>query len=442
MEPRDPFFELADSMFAARRGGEQVLLSLEGEDSDFVRWNGGRVRQAGTVIQRHLSIRLIDGRRHASARLSLGDLGSEDRARTASALQDLRTTVAEVPADPHLLWNQVPTDSERIDEATLPSAKEAIADIAAARAGVGLVGIHAQGPVYAGFAASTGQRNWFQIPSFHFEWSLYARGDKATKQSYAGRHWDREALGAHMAAARQRLSLLEAPGRRIPPGRYRAWLAPAAVAEIIGLLAWGAFGLKNWRTRRTPILRALDGKTSFAPSLHLTEDCAHGLAPAFSPLGFVRPDCVTLIDAGAPKEPLVCPRSAQEYGVPTNGASDDEMPISASLAAGSLPTADVLRTLGTGLWVSNLWYLNWSDRAACRATGMTRFATMWVEDGTLRGPIDVMRFDSILTDLLGDQLVALGAETELMPDSSSYERRSTSSVRAPGLLVDGLQFTL
>ena len=40
-----------------------------------------------------------------------------------------------------------------------------------------------------------------------------------------------------------------------------------------------------------------------------------------------------------------------------------------------------MQSLGTGLWVSNLWYLNYSDRRACRMTGMPRFACLWVENG-------------------------------------------------------------
>jgi predicted Zn-dependent protease len=442
MTLRERFFDLADHTLTLRRGGEELLLHFEGEDSDFVRWNGARVRQAGTVLQRNLWLRLIDGGRHAATKLCLGAMGLDDRALVASAVAHLRETVAEAPVDPHLLWNQEACSTERVDAGELPRAEDVVADIAALGAGRDLVGILAQGPVMAGFAAGTGQRNWFQSPSFHFEWCLYCRGDKATKQSYAGRSWSRDGLRVRMEEAVERLELLERPSRRIPPGRYRAWLTPAAMAEIIGLLGWGGFGLKNWRTRRSPLQRSLDGKARFSERFQLVEDTAGGLAPSFSALGFVRPDSVVLIEDGRPKTPLVSPRSAREYGVPTNGAGDSEGPVSPRVGSGTLGRDRVLKELGTGLFVSNLWYLNWSDRAACRATGMTRFATMWVEDGRLQGPVDVMRWDAVLSDLLGDQLVDLGEDVEWMPDAGTYEQRSTSSVRSPGALVDGLEFTL
>jgi predicted Zn-dependent protease len=85
------------------------------------------------------------------------------------------------------------------------------------------------------------------------------------------------------------------------------------------------------------------------------------------------------------------------------------------MAAGSLAQADILKQLGTGLYISNLWYLNYSDLPAARLTGMTRFATFWVEDGEIKAPVSTMRFDDSVYQLLGSQLEALTAERELLP---------------------------
>jgi predicted Zn-dependent protease len=76
-------------------------------------------------------------------------------------------------------------------------------------------------------------------------------------------------------------------------------------------------------------------------------------------------------------------RSAAEYGLTANGASGGESPSALNMAAGSLPRL-ILKQLGTGLYISNLWYLNYSDQPAARLTGMTRFATFWVENGEIR----------------------------------------------------------
>ena len=73
---------------------------------------------------------------------------------------------------------------------------------------------------------------------------------------------------------------------------------------------------------------------------------------------------------------------------------------------------------------------------------MTRFATLWVEDGEPVAPVDVMRFDDSLYELLGAQLEAIGAVSHWLPDTESYDWRSFGGVRMPGLLVRAMRFTL
>ena len=112
------------------------------------------------------------------------------------------------------------------------------------------------------------------------------------------------------------------------------------------------------------------------------------------------------------------------------------------MAGGTLPATDVLKALGTGIYISDLHYLNYSDRQACRMTGMTRFACFWVEDGHLVAPISVMRFDDSLLRMFGSGLMALTQTPELVPDSATYGERHLRSVTAPGALVEAFRFTL
>jgi predicted Zn-dependent protease len=142
-------------------------------------------------------------------------------------------------------------------------------------------------------------------------------------------------------------------------------------------------------------------------------------------------------------------RSAAEYGLRSTARSGDESPSALAMAAGTLEQADILKQLGTGLYISNLWYLNYSDQPAARLTGMTRFATFWVEDGEIKAPVNTMRFDDSVYSLLGSQLEALTAERELLLSASTYDQRQTASTccRArwyllPGALVKKLTLTL
>ena len=211
----------------------------------------------------------------------------------------------------------------------------------------------------------------------------------------------------------------------------------------MSLLCWGGFSGRALATKQSPLTRmaGADG-IRLDPRVVLAEDTAEGVAPRFQAEGFARPARVPLVDAGRLVGSLVAPRTAREFGLDANGANAWEMPEALSMAGGELPAADALAALGTGLWIGNLWYLNYSDRPACRITGMTRFATFWVEDGRIVAPIDVLRFDDTLSRILGPNLEALTRETELILSTDTYRERSLASVRVPGLLLSELAFTL
>jgi len=439
---QDEFYGIAEAIAPLLRGSEVFTCSFSGETSDFVRFNGSAVRQAGSVLQRVLTLDLIDGRRHAAGTLTLSGDVAADRSRLAALIGELRAMRGQLGEDPHLLYATDAPSTERHHAAVLPPRADAVAAVQAIGSGRDLVGVYAAGAMHAGFASSFGQRNWCSNENFNLDWSFFHSADKAVKTSYAGTLWDSSELGRKAELAGEQLAGLARPPKRLAPGRYRAYLAPAALAELFSILGWGGFGLRAHRTKTTPLLRMVEDGARLHPSVHLEENTADGVAPNFQEAGFLRPDHVQLVEGGAYRDCLVSPRSAVEYGVPTNGASGAEAPVSIDLAAGALPVERVLAELGTGIYVSNLWYMNFSDRAACRTTGMTRFATFWVEHGAIAAPLDVMRFDETVYRLLGDNLIALTAERELILDPGTYYQRSTDSARLPGALIDDFTLTL
>ena len=98
--------------------------------------------------------------------------------------------------------------------------------------------------------------------------------------------------------------------------------------------------------------------------------------------------------------------------------------------------------MDSGVYISNLWYSNYSDRNHCRMTGMTRFACLWVENGVPVAPLNVMRFDESLYHALGDKLIDLTEDQETLLDPQSYHRRSERSACLPGALIEDFTFTL
>ncbi len=436
------FYELADFVWSKLETGEIATASFQGEDSEFVRFSKSSVRQAGSVVQREIEVELIRGKRHAKGSVTLTGGRDADHARVASLIADLRVMLPLLPEDPHLLYSEEVRSGEKHGTNRLPAGTDAAGTVLAAGSRQDLVGIYAGGGIHSGFANSFGQKNWFSTFTFNLDWSLYHHADKAVKCAYAGFTWDEEELAGKMAAADEQLAILTRPPQTIDPGRYRVYLAPFAVYDILGTVSWGGFGLKDHKTKQTTLIKMVEEGARLNPAVAIVEDTANGVAPDFQNAGFIKPPQVDLISRGCFSNCLVSPRSAKEYGVPTNGASLWEMPSSLDMAAGSLQRDRVLGELGEGLFINNVHYLNYSDRTACRMTGMTRFATFWVENGKITAPVNVMRFDETIYRILGEHLVGLTAEREFIIDAHTYGGRSVQSGRVPGALVDEFTFTL
>ena len=436
------FNQIADFLTSQLSGEEVLTMGFSGEDSDFVRFNQSKVRQAGHVQQRYLELDLISGSRHAASVLTLSGVEEEDRSRATETVESLRKLVPDLPEDPHLLYATQVCSGEQTGDNTLPDSGDAVERILAGGAGRDLVGIYSAGAVYSGFANSLGQRNWFSAYSFNFDWSFYLRADKAVKSSYAGFEWDADVFAGKIDRAGEQLTALERDPRSIEPGRYRVYMTPVAGNDFIGLVGWGGYGLKAHRTKQTVLIRMMEEGASLSPKGTIVENTKEGVAPNFQGQGFLKPDQVALISAGALQDCLVSPRSAREYGVPTNGANDMEAPESLDMAVGDLPQEEVLARLDTGVYISNVWYLNFSDRPACRITGMTRFASFWVEGGRIAAPLDVMRFDETLYRAFGENLVWLTREREVILEAGTYGSRDTGSGRTPGALIEDFNFNL
>jgi predicted Zn-dependent protease len=435
------FNALADWLRGAVTPQERFTLSYNAEASDFIRFNHAKVRQAGHVQQASLHFKLIEDGRHADLNLTLSGDDAVDRQRLGEALQQLRETLPLLPVDPYLLLNDDAWQSSNIQDAALPDSAHVVEQIAQLGEGLDLVGIYAAGPIYRGFASSTGALGWHQANSFNFDWSLFHENGQAVKANYAGHAWDDEAFARRFALAREQLEFLGRPSHPMPPGQYRAYLAPAALEEVMSMLCWGGFSAQSLADKTSPLQRLYDGHGTLSPLVSLDEQVTGSLSPAFSGEGYPRAD-LSLVVEGVAKDRLIDSRSAAEYELTANGAGWGESPSALSMNGGSLALDDVLKALGTGLYISNLWYLNFSDRTAGRITGMTRFATFWVEEGKIKAPVSTMRFDDSIFSLLGSALEQLTRERELILSASTYSQRQTASNCLPGALISKLTLTL
>ena len=434
------FFELCRKLFDILKPAEVLMCSFYAEQSDFVRFNHDLIRQAGHVDQSEFQLIFIKDNRQLSASYSLsGDLGT-DYAYLKQMLTNLRLHIEFLPIDPFIHYSTAIHSTEQITVNKLPSATETVADIMLHAKDSDLTGFWASGPIMRGFSNSIGQQNWHECHTFNFDWSVYLQQDKAVKMNYAGESWQESTLLTKMATVKHFLTHMDQSAKTLNPGTYRAYLAPSAFAEILSLVMGGAFSRKNKETAQSPLLKMFKEGWLFDKNINFVETGHSTLNPDFTPYGFIKPAQISLINQGQFDQCLVNARSAKEYQDTVN--CDAESPVALEMSGGDLPQEEVLTALDRGLYINHLWYCNYSDRNHCRITGMTRFACFWVENGKIVAPINVMRFDDTLYRLLGEHLLAMTAQREVIMDTSTYGRRSTDCYLLPGILVDNFNLTL
>lgn len=438
---RQHFDAVCDDVLGQLADGEAATLNLSAEETLFVRFNGNRVRQNTNIEQITLSLQLQQGGRTSEHARSLSGQLAQDVESTAQLLSRCRKELLVLPVDPHqvLIENHGQSDSEF--EGQLLAPDQVVHAVVEPALGCDLAGLYAAGVVIRANRNSKGQRHWFATQTFFMDYSLY-NGARAVKGSYAGSQWDSTAWKANLAHSKHLLSLMDRPLQSLKPGQYRTYLAPRAVADLVGMMGWNALSAAAWKQGRSPFKKLADKETSLSPLVNVTENFGLGLTPRFNAQGEVSALATPLVVNGELATLLVSSRSSKEYGLTTNGAGDEEGPRALDMAPGTLEEKDVLTALGTGLYLSNLHYLNWSDPVSARITGMTRYACFWVENGEIMGPIQDMRWDESLYDALGTKLLALTSHTAIDPAVETYTRRSLGGSRTPGALIDQFTFTL
>ncbi|NEO86864.1 MAG: TldD/PmbA family protein [Spirulina sp. SIO3F2] len=436
------FGAIAAKLRTILKGDEAFTLKLVAETSQFLRFNRAKVRQTGRVTDGQWTLTVLTP--HRSAYRSQGYTGdfATDWPPIRTALLELREELASLPDDPYTVLPTGTAKSNEVYAGELLDPQDVAATLLTPLTGLDAVGIYASGQQIRAYADSVGQSHWFATDTFSLDYSLFTPDGQAVHDTFAGNQWQPETYAQRLARARQQLERLAQPPKKIVRGQYRTYLAPAAMAELAWMLSWGAVSEGAMRRGGSALQRLRQGEATLSPLFSLKDNFALGLVPRFNDRGVMAPLEIPVITQGKLTQTMISDRTAKEYGLVANGADSWEGLRSPEVAPGTLATAEILTALDHGLYLSNLHYLNWSDRPAGRITGMTRYACFWVEHGEIVAPIEDLRFDESLYRLFGSQLLAMTAEQELILDVSSYDYRELGGSLTPGALVEALTYTL
>tara|TARA_B110001454_G_C12723326_1_gene436658 strand:- start:15761 stop:17101 length:1341 start_codon:yes stop_codon:yes gene_type:complete len=434
------YHHCADWVFRNIPSGAAATCALDAESSFFVRYNNHRVRQNSQVEQALAKVMITWKQKSYRFSFSLtGDVDEDLKKLKVPFLKTLNDwdkllsenvefKTAPSQTSSHYLWSEYDSNSilEFISKAT---------------AQVDFTGLVTLGPVLTCVRNSNGVNHEFLTELITVDYSLYD-GPRAVKGIYSSRTWKAEDFTEQLKHSQLLLEMMKKPKVELTPGNYRVYLGPGAVSEMAQMLNWGAVSQRSYRLGRNPLKRLIENESQFSPRFSVSEDFSLGLGPQFNSLGEKAATQMPVIENGQLKNLFTSTKSAVEFGVESNLADEDEGFRSMSIDTGELKRDSILSALDTGIFISNLHYLNWSNPMDARITGMTRYACFWVEKGQIQGPIADLRFDDTLFDLWGDELEAVTDFAELEPQTTTYFQRHLGGKRVPGMLIKKMKFTL
>ena len=438
---QENFKKLSEYLFSLVTKNEVLTLSVSGEKSNFCRFNQSKVRQIGNVVDTNLSLSLINDSRICHGGITLSNDYNVDTKRASDELERLKKEVVQLPIDPFLVMPSNHESLIEVNSGQLLESKDIVKSLSPSIVDVDLSGIWASGNIFRGCSNSFGLFHWFETDTYSFDFSLVTKDERMVKGTFAGTDWNQDKYEDYIKKSKAKLNLLNRDAIKVKPGNYRTYIAPAGVSDILDMFSWNGVGESSIKQGQSALIK-LRNKNNLAGCFSMGEDFTTGLVPRFNSMGEISPKVLNIIDSGILINTLISSRTAKEYNLKSNYADDGEYLRSPKINPGNLKDQNILEELDTGLYLSNLHYLNWSDNLGGRITGMTRYACFWVESGEIVAPIENMRFEDSFYDFFGSSLESVGKELEFVPSVGTYSQRSLGGNMCPGILLNSFKLTL
>ena len=226
----------------------------------------------------------------------------------------------------------------------------------------------------------------------------------------------------------------------LDPGRYEVVLEPAAVATLLGFLAYLGFGGRS----------IVEGRSCFSGRLgeKLMSEKVSIYDEALSPLTIALPfdfegtpkRRVDLVERGIVLGGVHDRRSAKQAGTESTGHAlpppnpEGPFPLNLFLEPGESSLEDMIGATERGLLVTRFHYSNIVHPLEAIITGMTRDGTWLIENGEVKHPVKNFRFTQSIVEALRD-VEQVGRDTELASEFFF------SSSRVPAIRISSFQFT-
>ena len=444
---KEIFHDISSQVFSFLENNEQLTIYLEGENSQYFRFNDSKLRQSGIIEDYAVTISLFSGKKSLQSATTVSSDIESSVINLKNEIQALRDPLSLIPENEFTSFPDNFKSIEMIKSGQLPDRNEILETLMDVITKDYLTGVWTSGKIFRACSTSEGTNHWFEKDSFIFDFSLIDEKENMVKVLFPGNDWDKDRFTAAFQEASSKLKLMNKPKIELKPGKYRVWFEPNAVADFVDMFNWNGVSESAFRNGSSCLLKMRSSDQKLSNLFSLKESFSSQATASFNSRGEVSND-VSIIHKGEIMNTLVNSKTALEYNMVSNFAEESnswgmgEYMRSPLMESGDIENDECLEKLGTGIFISNIHYLNWSDTLGGRITGLTRYACYWVENGKMVAPIKTMRFDDSFYNFFGSNLEGVGKEISARPVIETYDGRNPGETTCPGILVNDFELTL
>lgn len=438
---------ICSQVYNTLKEGEDLTIYMEGENSQYFRFNDSKIRQTGIIEDYNVTLSLYHGKKSLQATTTVSSDIDYSVKNLISEIDGLREPLSLIPENNFTAFPDKFDSLEVYRDGELPNREEILDSLMSIIDKDNLTGVWTSGKIFRASSTSQGTQHWFEKDSFIFDFSLIDAKENMVKILYPGSDWNKDDFITAFDDASNRLQLMDKPKLELKPGKYRVWFEPHAVADFVDMLNWNGVSEASLRNGSSCLLKMRKDNVKLSEKFSLDESFDRKSTASFNSRSEVSAN-VSLIKHGMLENTLINSKTALEYGLTSNYAEDvnswgmGEYLRAPFMHGGDIKLDERLEKLGTGIFISNIHYLNWSDNLGGRITGLTRYACYWVEDGKMIAPIKTMRFDDSFYNFFGNNLEAVGETLLSRPVIETYDGRNPGETTCPGILVNDFELTL
>ena len=438
---------ICDQVYISLKEGEQLTIYMEGENSQYFRFNDSKIRQTGIIEDYKVTLSLFHGKKSLQATTTISSDINYSVKNLISEINGLREPLSLIPKNSFTEFPEKFNSCDMHRVGQLPDREDILDSLMDIIREDNLTGVWTSGKIFRASSTSEGTNHWFEKDSFIFDFSLIDAKENMVKILYPGYEWSKEKFLSAFNDASAQLKLMNKSKIELKPGKYRVWFEPHAVADFVDMLNWNGVSESSLRNGSSSLLKMRNDNVKLSKKFSLDESFDRKSTAPFNSRGEVSNN-VHLIENGELKNTLINSKTALEYNLKSNYAEDvnswgmGEYLRAPLMHGGDIKQNERLQRLGTGIFISNIHYLNWSDNLGGRITGLTRYVCYWVEDGKMIAPIKTMRFDDSFYNFFGNNLEGVGESILSRPVIETYDGRNPGETTCPGILVNDFELTL